>query len=59
MKRSDVILAVFIGAIVLGASALFLATVSVAADGSVFNVTDPDRGIYNLHHELLAEGALE
>lgn len=53
MNRGDVILAVFIAASVLGATALFLATVSVAAEASVFNVTDPANGIYRMHEPLL------
>lgn len=57
MNRGDIILATFIAAAVLGATALFLATVSVAADASVFDVTDPDRGIYRMHAPLLSEEA--
>lgn len=53
MNRGDVILAVFIAASVLGVTALFLATVSVAAEASVFDVTDPDRGLIRMHHELV------
>jgi hypothetical protein len=45
MNRGDIILATFIAAAVLGATALFLATVSVAAEATVFDVTDPDRGM--------------
>ena len=55
MNRPDIFLAVCIGAIVLGASALFLSTVSAAAHGSVFNVTDPDRGLFQMHPELVKE----
>lgn len=53
MSRNDVLLAVFIAASVLGVTALFLATVSIAAEASVFDVTDPDRGLYRMHHELV------
>lgn len=53
MNRGDVILAVLIAASVLGMAALYIATVSVAAEASVFNVTDPDRGLYRMHHELV------
>ena len=53
MNRGDVILAVFLAASVLGATVLFLATVSVAAEASVFNVTDPANGIYRMHEPLL------
>ena len=57
MSRGDVLFAVLIGAIVLGASALFLTTVSAAAHGSIFNVTDEDRGLYRMHHELVKESS--
>ena len=54
MKR-DIMLFALVAAVAFGSVAVFLATVSVAAEASVFNVTDPDRGIYNLHHELVKE----
>lgn len=54
MNRGDVILAVFIAASVLGATALFLGLVSAAAHGSVFNVNDPANGIYRMHAPLLS-----
>ena len=53
MNRGDVILAALIAASVLGAAALFLATVSIAAHGSVFSVNDPANGIYRMHEPLL------
>ena len=45
----------FIAVVAFGSAAAFVATVSVGAKASVFSVTDPDRGIYNLHHELVKE----
>lgn len=53
MNRGDVALALFIGAAVLSTVALFVSVVSAAAHGTVFDVTDPDRGIYRMHHELV------
>lgn len=55
MNRSDIFLALFIGAVVLGATAIFLATVSAAANATVFDVTDPGRGLINMHRELVKE----
>lgn len=53
MNRGDMALALFIGAAVLSTVALFVSVVSTAAHGTVFDVTDPDRGIYRMHHELV------
>lgn len=55
MNRSDVTLAVLIAIAVLGVAALFLGTVSAGANATVFNVTDPDRGLINMHPELVKE----
>lgn len=52
MKR-DIILVVFVAAVVFGSVAVFLSAVSAAAHGSVFDVTDPDRGLIRMHHELV------
>lgn len=52
MKR-DIILVVFVAAVAFGSVAVFLSVVSAAAHGSVFDVTDPDRGLYWMHHELV------
>lgn len=53
MNRSDIILAVLIAASALGATALFLGMVSASAHATVFDVTDPDRGLIRMHHELV------
>lgn len=55
MNRYDVALSLLIGAVVLGAAAVFLGVVSAAAHATVFDVTDPDRGLYQMHHELVNE----
>lgn len=52
MKR-DLIFLAFVAAVVLGSSALFFTAISAAAHGSVFDVTDPDRGLIRMHHELV------
>lgn len=54
MKR-DIMLFALVAAVAFGSVAVFLGVVSAAANGTVFDVTDPDRGIYNLHHELVKE----
>lgn len=52
MKR-DLIFITFVAAVVFGSAALFFTAVSAAAHGSVFDVTDPERGLYRMHHELV------
>lgn len=52
MKR-DLIFIAFVAAVVLGSSALFFTAISAAAHGSVFDVTDPGRGLIRMHHELV------
>ena len=52
MKR-DIMLFALVAAVAFGSVAVFLATVSVAAEASVFNVTDPANGIYRMHEPLL------
>ena len=54
MKR-ELAFILFIAVVAFGSAAVFIAAVSAAANASVFSVTDEDRGIYNLHHELVKE----
>lgn len=51
--RRDWIFFLFVAAVVVGSAGVFLSAVSAAARGSVFDVTDPDRGLYRMHHELV------
>lgn len=54
MKR-ELAFILFIAVVAFGSAAAFVATVSVGAEASVFNVTDPDRGLHRMHHELVKE----
>ena len=49
----DLIFFLFVAAVIFGCAGVFLSLVSAAAHGSVFDVTDPDRGLIRMHHELV------
>jgi len=51
--KRDWIFFLFVAAVVVGSSGVFLGLVSAAAHGSVFDVTDPERGLIRMHHELV------
>ena len=52
MKR-DLIFFLLVAAVVVGSAGVFLGVASAAAHGSVFDVTDEDRGLIRMHHELV------
>lgn len=43
------------GLVIVLAVGFYLGSVSIAAHGSVFDVTDEDRGLHRMHHELVKE----